>query len=89
MLHSTSGVSPDTERALFACVFAKKRIILSLSSDRHLLITTRAIYNFDPNSYKKANRVLALKDLSGLILSSSSEEMLITVTNVRLARCFE
>lgn len=75
------GVSPATETALYACEFTKHRVnFLSFSPTRHLLITTRAVYNFEPDAYAKANRIIEIAQLNGVILSTSSLEMLINVS---------
>ena len=54
---------------------------MNMATTRHMLVTTRAVYSFPPESYTKANRIIMLADLNGLILSSSSLQMLINVRN--------
>lgn len=77
-LSCCAGVSPDNEIAIFACEFEKHRT-RGFSHSRHMLITTRAIYNFEPRSYTKANRVIEIRNINGIILSTSSLQMLINV----------
>jgi hypothetical protein len=52
---------------------------ITLSAVRHLLITTHSIYNFEPDSYRKFNRKINLGDLTGIIVSVSSEQILLQV----------
>jgi hypothetical protein len=49
----------------------------SSAAQRHLLLTTHAIYCFEPDSYSKPNRAIRVKELTGLIMSTSSMHMLI------------
>jgi hypothetical protein len=42
-----------------------------------LLITSRAIYSFAPESYSTANRIIMLHDCTGIVQSASSDHILI------------
>lgn len=73
-------MSPEDEHALFACSFEKYKIgLMSMNRTRHMLITSKAIYNFTPDAYTSANRVIMLHDLTGVVQSASSDHILLQV----------
>jgi len=46
---------------------------------RTLIITDRAIYNFKPGTFKSAKRRIRMHEVRGLVLSRTSDEMLVQV----------
>lgn len=79
---NTADVDPSRERPRFACRFTKYRNA-GFSRERHMLVTSRAIYNFVPGAYTSANRVIALASLTGIVRSSSSEQVLLVYRSFR------
>lgn len=48
--------------------------------NRDLLVTNSAIYNFLPGKYSKCKRLILISNVSGLLLSKLSDELIIQVT---------
>jgi hypothetical protein len=86
-LHSNFHFSVGSEHGLlvrelpiFACKIKKFNSDNKMDK-RNILITDRAFYNFKPNdlfgSYPEAQRMIPLKQLFALVVSTSSEELML------------
>ncbi len=66
---------------VFACKVKKFKDGGGDTQKRHILVTTHAVYNFKPadtfRDYPGARRVIPLAELSALIVSSSSEQIVL------------
>ena len=82
---SCADFVPDAgEAPLFACRTKKIRALSGFFAafqdqevSRELLLTTSALYNFEPGEYGRPNRAMRVCNLTGLVVSTSSLEMLI------------
>jgi hypothetical protein len=50
-----------------------------LPQERHLVVTSINLYNFEPNRYTSARRSIAISQLGGLVLQKGGSEILIQV----------
>ncbi len=71
---------PRPQTPVFACK-VKKIKENGDAQKRHFLVTTHAVYNFKPADtfrvYPAARRVIPLRELCAIIVSSSSEQMVL------------
>ena len=49
--------------------------------ERDLIVTSRAVYNFVPKEYGEFQRCIQLSQVSGVVLSRNSDEVVVQVTN--------
>ena len=49
--------------------------------ERDLIVTSRAVYNFVPKEYSEFQRCIQLSQVSGVVLSRNSDEVVVQVTS--------
>ena len=73
----TTFMSGDVDRGAFQPVSVGNCADSVSCYLAELLLTTHALYNFEPSKYSKPNRAMRLRDMTGLVVSTQSLEMLV------------